>query len=77
MPAARTLPERLRFAFASCQHYETGFYTAYEHMARESLDLIVHLGDYIYEGSARDGQTRKHNSAEIVSLHDYRARYAQ
>ena len=76
MPATGSLPERLRFAFASCQHYETGFYTAYEHMARESLDLIVHLGDYIYEGAAREKQTRKHNSAEIVSLHDYRARYA-
>lgn len=49
-PSTTDLPERLRFAFASCQHYETGLYTAYEHMVREAPDLIVHLGDYIYEG---------------------------
>ncbi len=76
MPAAGALPERLRFAFASCQHYETGLYTAYEHMAREPLDLVVHLGDYIYEGAARDGQLRRHNSPEIKKIDDYRARYA-
>src|SRR5690606_20184814 len=29
MPAADQTPEALRFAFASCQHYETGYYTAY------------------------------------------------
>src|SRR5436190_23099653 len=46
----RTLPkagdevDRLRFAFASCQHYETGFYTAYRHMAAEDLDVVFHLG---------------------------------
>src|SRR5690554_6012108 len=44
-PAPATLPSRVRFAFASCQHYETGFYTAYEHMLGEDLDLVVHLGD--------------------------------
>ena len=76
MPAAGVLPERLRFAFSSCQHYETGLYTAYEHMAREDLDLIVHLGDYIYEGAAADNRVRRHNSPEIVALDDYRARYA-
>ena len=35
----RTL-DRLRFAFASCQHYETGYFTAYEHMAQEECDLL-------------------------------------
>ena len=53
-------PERLRFAFASCQHYEYGYFTAYEHMAPEELDLIVHLGDYIYENGGRDSRVRKH-----------------
>ncbi len=75
-PPADALPERLRFAFASCQHYEAGHFTAYQHLAREDIDLVVHLGDYIYEGPARDGSTRRHNSAEIVQLDDYRARYA-
>lgn len=75
-PAATELPERLRFAFASCQHYESGLYTAYEHMVREAPDLIVHLGDYLYEGAAANGRTRRHNSGEILTLDDYRARHA-
>lgn len=76
LPAANTLPDRLRFAFASCQHYESGYYTAYEHMVRENPDLIVHLGDYIYEGATRDGGVRRHNGPEIFTIDDYRARYA-
>ena len=39
----------LAFAFASCQQYEHGYYTAYKHMAQEDLDLVIHVGDYIYE----------------------------
>lgn len=76
MPAMDKNPEKLRFAFASCQHYETGFYTAYRHMSQDNLDLIVHLGDYIYEGKARDNQIRKHVGPELMTLDDYRARYA-
>ncbi len=76
LPPTAAVPEKLRFAFASCQHYESGHFTAYEHMVREDLDLIVHLGDYIYEGAARDGGVRRHNSPEIFTLDDYRARYA-
>src|SRR5581483_2021929 len=45
-PAAGASPDGLRFAFASCQQYEHGFYTAYRHMAEEDLDLVIHLGDY-------------------------------
>lgn len=76
MPAPAANAERLRFAFASCQKYEVGYYTAYEHMRREDLDLVVHLGDYIYE-KGDDGQAvRAHGTPEIVTLDDYRARYA-
>ena len=77
MPAPGAQPDELRFAFASCQHFETGLYTAYEHMAKDDLDLVIHLGDYIYEGPGRDGQVRKHVGAEIRSLEDYRIRHAQ
>jgi alkaline phosphatase D len=77
MPAPSASPDRLRFAFASCQHYEVGLYTAYEHMAKDDLDLVVHLGDYIYEGPGRDGQVRKHAGGELTSLEDYRIRYSQ
>lgn len=76
MPEENSLPDRLRFAFASCQHYEAGLYTAYEHMAREDVDLVFHLGDYIYEGPARENVVRRHNSKEIYSADDYRNRYA-
>ena len=75
-PAEDSAPDRLRFAVASCQHYEAGHYTAYEHMAREDLDLVIHLGDYIYEGGSRDGQCRAHNSPEVRTLEEYRNRYA-
>jgi alkaline phosphatase D len=67
----------LRFAFASCQHYETGLYTAYRHMAAEELDLVAHLGDYIYEYAAIDGRVRKHEGFECRALEEYRRRYAQ
>ena len=42
----------LAFAVASCQRWDQGLWTAYEHMAREELDLVTHLGDYIYEARA-------------------------
>lgn len=75
-PAADTLNDEIRFAFASCQHYETGYYTAFEHMAAEPLDLIIHLGDYIYEKGGTDGRIRKHTGNEIQSIEDYRNRHA-
>jgi alkaline phosphatase D len=77
MPAANATPDELRFAFASCQHYETGLYTAYEHMAKEDVDLVVHLGDYIYEYGAVPGRVRRHTNVEIQTLDEYRARHAQ
>lgn len=75
-PAAGASPERLRFAFASCQHYEQGYYPAYRHMAEEDLDLVVHLGDYIYEAAPAANRPRRHTGDELVTLDDYRNRYA-
>lgn len=75
-PAATAVAEKLRFAFASCQHYETGLYTAYDHLSREDVELVVHLGDYIYEGAAREKLARRHNVQECIALDDYRTRYA-
>lgn len=77
LPPADATPERLRFAFASCQHFETGLFTAYEHMLREDLDLVVHLGDYIYEDAGQDKRVRQHVGQEITTLDDYRNRHAQ
>ncbi len=75
-PGVRSALADLRFAFASCQHYEHGYYTAYRHMVRDALDLCVHLGDYIYEGSWGEHRVRAHTGAETVTLGDYRNRYA-
>jgi len=77
LPAPGAMPERLRFAFASCQHYETGLFTAYERMAKDELDLVFHLGDYIYEGPGREGLVRKHAAPKLMTLADYRVRHAQ
>jgi alkaline phosphatase D len=76
-PEASSKPDMLRFAFASCQNYEQGLFTAYEHMAKDELDLVIHLGDYIYEYGGRERLVRKHLGGEIKSLDDYRIRHAQ
>jgi alkaline phosphatase D len=69
---------RLQFAFASCQHYQQGYYTAYRRMAEEDLDLVVHLGDYIYEepstGPIRVRQIPA--AGEVITLDEYRTRYS-
>jgi alkaline phosphatase D len=77
LPAEDAEPDRLRFAFASCQHYEDGYYAGYANMLKESLDLIIHLGDYIYEGAATKGKVRQHVGPELQTLDQYRNRYAQ
>lgn len=79
-PAADATPEKLRFAFTSCQHFEQGWYAGYRQMAQDQLDLVIHLGDYIYEGPGRDGLARKHNgpkSSKIKTLAEYRGRHMQ
>lgn len=75
-PAAGAAVSRLRFAFASCQQYEQGWYTAHRHMAGEDLDLVAFLGDYIYESSWGREHVRKHDAGEPYTLEEYRARYA-
>jgi alkaline phosphatase D len=83
----RTLPlhtDRVRFALASCSNWTTGFFGAYGHIAeRDDLDAVLHVGDYIYEyanGGFGDGTSLGRIPApnkEILTLNDYRTRYAQ
>ncbi len=75
-PHQGKLSGELRMAFASCQHYETGYYHAYRDMVGRGQDVIIHLGDYIYEGAAIAGRVRSHLGAELNSLEEYRNRYA-
>jgi len=65
----------LNFAFGSCQHYQAGFWPAHTHLAEEDLDLVVWLGDYIYEGGISDTGVRKHEGPEPTTLDGYRNRY--
>jgi alkaline phosphatase D len=75
-PVAHAPVDRRRLAIASCQHYEQGYYGAYRQLVDDEPDLIVHVGDYIYEGTTiRDG-VRSHGGAECYTLDDYRNRYA-
>jgi alkaline phosphatase D len=75
-PNANAAVERLRFAFASCQQYEQGYYAAYRHIVADEPDFIAFLGDYIYESSWGKDHVRSHGSLEPYSLDDYRARHA-
>ena len=75
-PAADAANPRLRFAFASCQQYEQGYFGAYRHIAADAPDLVAFLGDYIYESTWGRDHVRKHGTPEPYTLADYRARYA-
>lgn len=71
---------RVRFATVSCASLAHGYFHVYRDIARRpDLDLVVHLGDYIYEyPSGLFGDVRPYDPpTEIVSLDDYRRRYAQ
>jgi alkaline phosphatase D len=75
-PAVGTSPT-MTMLFASCSHFEAGYFTAYRRMAEEHPDLILHLGDYIYENAPVPGVVRRHEGDEAITLADYRQRYAQ
>jgi alkaline phosphatase D len=77
-PATRSAPSRLRFAFASCQDYQAGFYTAYRHLAAEDIAFVAFLGDYLYEGARNPDAARQHEgTGEPITLEQYRNRHAQ
>lgn len=69
--------ERIKVAFASCQHFERGYFNAYPHMVNENPDLVVFLGDYIYEYAPSNTGMRSHSGNWCLGLSDYRKRYAQ
>ena len=84
----RTLPEgaveSFRIGVASCSNYPQGYFNVYRHMADSDLDLVLHLGDYIYEYAegvyanavATEELGRQVEPAtEILTVEDYRMRY--
>ena len=78
LPLPQQSPDKLKFAVTSCQNYEQGFFTAYQQMQQDEVDLVFHLGDYIYEYKAgKNGDVRTHLGDEITTLSDYRIRHSQ
>ena len=84
----RTLPvgdiEQIRLGITSCSNYPQGYFNVYRHMAQTDIDLVLHLGDYIYEYAegvySNEVATNKlgrkvEPTNEILSLEDYRMRY--
>jgi alkaline phosphatase D len=68
--------DQFRVAFVSCQHYERGYFPAYRDLVQQNPDLVVHLGDYIYENDPNRFSVRRHEGPEPVTLEQYRARYS-
>lgn len=81
--APKQLTSQLKFAVVSCNNFEAGYFNGFARIAeQDDLDAVIHLGDYIYEyepGKYGDKNlSRRHlPPKEIVSIHDYRTRYAQ
>ncbi len=76
-PAPDAQVSALRFAIASCQRFDHGHFAAWRHLATQDLDLVLFLGDYIYEYASPPIALRYHVGTAARTLDDYRARYAQ
>jgi alkaline phosphatase D len=71
--------EPIRIGFFSCQEWGAGFYAAHRDLARKDVDLVVCLGDYIYEKTYSETPVRPNDAApdgEAQTLGDYRRTYA-
>jgi alkaline phosphatase D len=67
----------LKTAIASCQRYDHGEWAAWQHMATQDLDLVMFLGDYIYEYASAADAVRPHDGGLVRTLEQYRRRYFQ
>ncbi|MCJ0762981.1 alkaline phosphatase D family protein [Variovorax terrae] len=75
-PAPDAPAQKLRLAYASCQRWEHGYFSAYRHMIQEDLDAVLFLGDYIYEYAGTSNPVRLPTGGWVITLDDYRQRYA-
>ena len=82
--STKTLPRDgvapFRLGVASCSNYPQGYFHAYRDMANSELDLVLHLGDYLYEYAIQYNSARQdyHDPQwEIVDVQDYRRRHAK
>ncbi len=75
-PAPDVLTARLRLAYASCQRWEHGYFSAWRHLRDENPDVVMFLGDYIYEYPGAVNAVRMPIGGWVRTLEDYRQRYA-
>jgi alkaline phosphatase D len=78
-PPEHEMTPEIRFAFATCQDWPSGYYTAYRDMVQNDLDLVFHLGDYTYEyaidSANRSGPIPEGFGEECLDLRTYRLRH--
>jgi len=75
-PRPDAVVARLRLAYASCQKWEDGYFSAWRHMRAENLDAVLFLGDYIYEYPGKSSKLRVPGGGWVITLDEYRRRYA-
>jgi alkaline phosphatase D len=78
LPPAGAAVGQVRIGLVGCQAYDSGFFTAYRHVAKEQFDFVYHYGDYIYEhgmGHSSAGRVVPRDFDETFTLDDYRYRY--
>ncbi|OIJ69459.1 alkaline phosphatase D family protein [Streptomyces mangrovisoli] len=77
-PPAHRTGGSLRVALASCQNWQHGYFTPYADMLAQDPDLVLFVGDYIYESAPSATAVRRHEgTGEPYGLTEYRNRYAQ
>lgn len=77
-PARHSSGGHLRVALASCQNWQHGYFTPYADMLAQDPDVVLFVGDYIYESTPSATAVRRHEgTGEPYSLIQYRNRYAQ
>lgn len=82
LPAESATPRELRLALVSCQRYEHGSFGAYRDLIAGDPDLVVHVGDYIYENAITDASGPRGPlvpvalRAQATTLPAYRLRHA-
>ena len=72
-PAPDADAGRLRVAYASCQRWEHGYFSAYRHMRDDDPDVVLFLGDYIYEYPNAKNAVRVPTGGWVRTLDDFRA----
>ncbi|RNA63712.1 alkaline phosphatase [Chryseobacterium nematophagum] len=86
LPSKSDSVNEVKLAVASCANFPAGFFNVYKEIANSDVDVVIHLGDYIYEYAPGEYGTNQYTAAhnrthkpnkELITLSDYRERYRQ